>query len=389
VKASPKPIKLTLVTASLDVGGSERQMVSMVERLPRGEFETEFLLFQETGPLIARARSAGAVITTLGRPAAAMQSHGRSRVIRGADLTMRTALALRRSRPNVVDAWLFAAYVAVGLSRPFASTPAFVAGRRSLSDAKGAHGHFDHALGRLASRRADVIVANSNAVRADAISTDRDEASKVVVIRNGVEVRAPLSAVARAQIRARWEVDDDALVIVCVANYKPGKGIESLIDAYGPVAAEYPESRLVLMGEGPSRAALEKQARDMGLTHHVRLVGNDPEPGLSVMAADLAAHLSTSEGLPNAVLECSAAGLPVVATAVGGTAEIVLDGISGCLVSQGQESIVTTDLIELMGDKGLRKRMGGAGRAHAQQFFGMDRMAAEFAQLYRRLASVG
>jgi len=382
----PARIRVGYVTATLDPGGSEKQMIALAERLPKDEFETTFLLFQETGALLARARASGSRVVGIARDTSLSRHGPVDRLLRGVRFTVGLSSALRRIRLDVVDAWLFHAYVAAGLTRPITRVPALVAGRRSLPDSKGARTPFDGLLTRMASRAADKIVANSEAVRFASIKTDGDDARKVRVIRNGVEVLPLLSPAERDQIRARWGVHGDGIVVASVANYKPRKGLEELVDSVAQLARAGLEPELVLIGEGSSREGLLERARSQGVADSVRLVGYDARPEWTIGAADIAVHASESEGLPNAVLEAAAAGRPVVATRVGGTPEIIDDGQTGLLVPPGHAQALSVAVATLIRDASLRERLGAAARARMVTEFSMDRMVAEYAQLYRSLA---
>jgi glycosyltransferase involved in cell wall biosynthesis len=125
----------------------------------------------------------------------------------------------------------------------------------------------------------------------------------------------------------------------------------------------------------------------MGLQERVRLTGSMPDPARLYGAFDLVAQASRSEGLPNALLEASMAGLPIVATDVGGTAEVVLDGVTGLLVGSDDVDALGRGLRRLASDVGLRARLGAAAHEHATNRFGMDRFVAQFADLYRTLVA--
>ena len=298
-------------------------------------------------------------------------------------------MSLRKLRADIVDAWLLPSYVIVGITRFVTRVPVFVAGRRSLSNAKGARTAFDHAIGRFACRTADAIVANSDAVRRDAIETDGEDPDRITVIHNGVQIPEPLDESGRAQIRARWGVPGDAVVVVCIANYKAGKGLPHLIESTSVTAHAQPATpvHLVLVGEGPDRGDLLALAARLGIGDRVHLVGHEPEPGSTVRAADIAVNPSDSEGLPNAVLEASAGGLPVIGTAVGGTVEAIVPNKTGLLIEPGDGRALASAMSRLIANASERQALGAAGRAYVGSTFGMDRMVDEFASLYLRLAS--
>jgi glycosyltransferase involved in cell wall biosynthesis len=176
-------------------------------------------------------------------------------------------------------------------------------------------------------------------------------------------------------------------VIGCVANYKPGKGLELLIRATARLVTVLGnrDLRLVLVGDGHHRPVLEALRAELDVTDVVILHGTEPEAEHLFGAFDIAALASESEGLPNVVLEAAAAGLPIVATAAGGTTEIITDRVTGLLVDVGDEIGFAAALERLCRDAEGGRRMGAAAREDVVARFGVGRMVDEFADVYREL----
>jgi glycosyltransferase involved in cell wall biosynthesis len=131
---------------------------------------------------------------------------------------------------------------------------------------------------------------------------------------------------------------------------------------------------------------LEAQIASLGLAGRVRLHGSVPDPTSLWCAFDVVVQPSRSEGLPNAMLEAASAGRPIVATAAGGTGEIVLDGDTGLLVPVDDAAAMGAALRRLLADAGLRDRLGAAARDRTLTVFGMERFVAEFGAMYEELA---
>jgi glycosyltransferase involved in cell wall biosynthesis len=379
-----RPLRVAFVTASLDVGGSERQMVQLAERLPRDRFTVEFVLLTRRGPLAERAERAGIRIHTLD------WAPGRSIVRHQPDL-WRFVRTVRRGRFDILDAWLFHAYAVASLSRPLTRVPVLIAGRRSLSHHKHAFGRVDRVLDRLTRHRVDAIVANSEAVRTEVAAYEGLDPRQIRVIHNGIEPREPLDPSGRAAIRAGWDAELGDIVVGCVANYKAGKGLETLIRAMASVVstrpAAGPAARLVLVGEGPRRDGLQRLAEELGLRHIVRFHGAEPDAQRIIGAFDVAVQASVSEGLPNAVLEAAAAGVPVVATDVGGTAEALDGGTAGILVPIEDEAALADGITRLAGNQALRREIGERAREFVRTEFSLERFVDRTAELYEELAA--
>lgn len=378
--AEGRPIRVAFVVASLDVGGSEHQMVRLAELLPSNRFAVDFILLSRRGPLADRAERAGSQIHVLNWP------RGRSPVRSQPDF-FRLIRTLRRGNYDIVDAWLFHAYAIVGFARPLCRVPVLIAGRRGLSDTKPVLGLVERIMDRIARHNIDMIVANATAVRDDFVAVEHLDPDGIRVIHNGVDIREQMDSSVRTELRSTWGIGPDDVLVGYVANYKGGKGHEMLLRAVAKAMPTHPNLRAILVGEGSRRAILEKLIGDLGLAAVVRLHGAEPDARDIIGAFDIAVQTSESEGLPNAVLEAAAAGLPIVATDTGGTAEILDGGRTGICVLIGDEAAFARALGSLVDDPALRRSLGDAARAHVQKAFGMERFVAETAALYEELAA--
>ena len=371
-------LRIAFVVASLDVGGSEQQMLTLAELLPRDRFTVDFVLLSRRGSHVERAERAGAQIHVL--------KFSRS-MIGSLRESWRFVRTMRRGRYDIVDAWLFHGYALTSLMRMPSRIPVLIAGRRSLSHHKHGFGRVERLLDRLARRSVDAIVANSQAVRTEVAEYERIDAARIRVIHNGVDIPAPIDPGIRAALRAGWDIGPDNVLVGCVGNYKSGKGQETLIRAVARAHGANPRLRLILVGEGPLRLQLQRLIDELGLHGVVRLHGAEPDARKIIGAFDIAAQASVSEGLPNAVLEAAAAGLPIVATDAGGTAEILDSGRAGVLVPIGDEGAMAEAIGRLAGDLDLRRSLGQTARAFVQSTFGVERFVAETAALYEELAA--
>jgi glycosyltransferase involved in cell wall biosynthesis len=382
-----KRIRIAYLPAALRPGGAERQMVSLAERLPRDEFEIDFLVLSGEGPDEPRARAAGVTIRRVGGPPPLTASIP-SRLGRRLAKTYRFLELARAGRYDIIDAWLYPADVLAAFAGPFSRRPVIVTGRRNL-DPRDAFGPAGHLVDRIAMRLTDAVVANSAAAAAHAIASEPVLPAKVRVIRNGVAPAPPMTAADQKRIRAELGAPEghDLLLVGCLANYLPVKAHDALIDAFAVVVRSVPAARLYLMGEGPMRDAMERQVASLGLSDRIRLLGSVSQPRALLGGFDVMVQASRREGLPNALLESAAAGRPIVATAAGGSPEIVIDGDTGILVPIGDENALAAGLIRLLADPDLRLRLGQSAQAHVLNVFGMDRFAAEFAGLYRELVA--
>jgi glycosyltransferase involved in cell wall biosynthesis len=361
-------------------------MLALAERLPRDRFEVEIVVLSGTGLYDDRARESGLRIRTAGE-GPAPHTNLASRMWHRASKAGRYVREVRAGKYDIVDAWLYPADVLAALMRPFTQTRVIVTGARNV-DPQEYFGPLERRVSTLVRRMTDAVVANSGAAAAHAMKVSGIDPSKVRVIRNGVSVSEPVSEDERVARRHELGVTDpDRVVVGCVANFRPVKNHDLLIEAFAPLVAEGLPVTLVLVGDGQLRPAIERRIREFGIGEHVRLHGSAADPEPLNAGFDLVVQASDREGLPNALLEAGAAGRPMVATAAGGTAEIVVDGTTGLLVPIGDREALTTALRRLVVDAGLRILLGRGARENIASRFGMDRFVAEFAELYEALAA--
>jgi glycosyltransferase involved in cell wall biosynthesis len=181
----------------------------------------------------------------------------------------------------------------------------------------------------------------------------------------------------------RWSpAERERPLIVAVGRLKAPKDFPTLIRALSGLRPDSFEA--VIVGEGPDRPRLEEEIEALGLSGRVRLAGERRDVPELLAAADVFVLPSASEGLPVSVLEAMAAGLPVIASRVGGVPEQVSDGETGLLVEPGDPNELTAALDRLIADPSLRRRLGAAGRARAEQAFDLDPFRRAHVELYSR-----
>lgn len=242
-------------------------------------------------------------------------------------------------------------------------------------------------LDRVNLRFVDHVVAVSNG-QGERVRKAGVPSTRMSVIRNAARLGAFAKPDPEYLGRLRGMFSTDASVshiILAAGRLSPEKGFSVLVESAAGVLKQHPTAAFVLFGEGAERVKLEARVRELGIAERCVMPGFTAELDKFLPWADVVVLPSFTEGLPNVALEASAAGIPVVATAVGGTPEVVADGASGLLVSSGQPERITEALNCLLADESLRSRMGAAGRERMRAEFTFEGQAAKYAELFERL----
>jgi len=237
-------------------------------------------------------------------------------------------------------------------------------------------------LDARALRGADRVIAVSDAARTMAIESIGVAPSRIVTVYNGLGGQQhPDDRSAESRRDAGWP--PDARIVTMVAALRDGKGHEVLIDAVPMVRDAVPSLLVLIVGCGERESELRRMAAP--LREHVQFLGERRDIAAILAATDVVVLPSWTEALPTVLLEAAVAGLPVVATNVGGTPEIVVDGVTGHLVAPGDADALAARLITLLQDPEECRAMGCRARERVESRFALQRQAAETVQVYRQL----
>jgi glycosyltransferase involved in cell wall biosynthesis len=249
-----------------------------------------------------------------------------------------------------------------------AGVPVRIGNRREINPDKSSA---QIALQRAAYGCAHLVVANSRAA-ADRLRVERVPARKIAVVPNGLDCQ---------QFQPRAGTSRPRKVVV-VANLRPEKGHAVLIDAAVEILERIPDARFELVGGGPELDALVARTEARRIRHAFTFLGHRDDVAARLAAADIFVLPSRSEAFPNAVLEAMAAGLPIVASGVGGIPELIDDNRTGLLVPAGESEVLADRIRRVMTEPALATRLGDAARVEAAARYSFDRMVGAFDALY-------
>ena len=235
-------------------------------------------------------------------------------------------------------------------------------------------------------RRCDAVVAVSDEVRRALIEfVGTDGARRIIVISNGVDIPESLDPALLAAARARYGLLAGDPFVLAVGRFTEQKNFPGLLDAVLLLRRRGVRLRIMIAGDGPLRAFLERQVDELGLGDQVILPGIVHDLPELMPGADLFVLPSLWEGLPLALLEAMACGLPVVATQIAGAADVVEEGVSGLLVPPGNAAELAQAMATLLADPARRAAYGAAGLEIVRRNYSFDRVNRELGALYARL----
>jgi glycosyltransferase involved in cell wall biosynthesis len=391
-------MNLVHLTASTFFGGPERQMLGLALAMPDA-VRTTFATFHEGGrgaAFLDEVRKHGFAAVPLGNDFPRLLAAVRE----VADL-------LRATACDVLLCHGYKAHILGRLAARRVGVPAVAVSRGWTGETLKVKLY--EWLDRRHLRLMDHVVCVSDGQAAKVRRWCRVPASRLSVIRNSARLSAfeAADAGARARLLGFFPAGDGGAVshvVLGAGRFSPEKGFGVLVEAAARFCTARPGATaesgsgnprgvpphkvgVVLFGEGPLRGELERRVAELGLCGRVVLPGFRTDLDSLIGGADVVVLPSYTEGLPNVALEASAAGVPVVATAVGGTPEAVADGVSGSLVPPGEPARLADKVGELLRDAGLRARFGAAGRARMRERFTFRGQADAYLQLLSTLRS--
>ena len=345
-------------------------MHDLALRLDRERFEPEVLCLYGRGPFSEDLEASAIPVRTLGVDRRVAPRNW-----------LRTWGALGEVRADVVHTHL-----------PEAAWYALPGAYLRRSPVRISHLHNTHwywpaklrRLDRAASAFASLSLACSTAVRDFARDRLHYPAGKLEVLRNALDLSPFESLPTREAARRSLDLPQDSPILTCVASLDEQKGHEHLLEALVRIRAEAPGVRLLVVGDGESaiREGLEEAVRRKGLEQAVTFLGTRHDVPLLLAASDVFVLASLWEGLPMVLAEAGAAGVPAVATSVGGVPEIVEDGVTGLLAPAGDPDRLAGAVLALLADPQRRLRMGEAARRRVTTMFDIQMAAARLEELY-------
>ncbi|MEM9020229.1 MAG: glycosyltransferase [Planctomycetota bacterium] len=369
---TPRPV-IAHVLHRLDRAGAEVLAAGLARSL-RDRYDFHFYCLDGLGPLAEELIEEGFVVASLGREPGIDRAVARR--LRG---------FIDGRGVSLVHAHQYTPFFYSSLARGFSPIK-----RRRLPILLTEHGrHYPDEFSakrvlanKLLRARRDRVTAVGGFVMAALVV---NEGMRGEVIYNGIEPSSTGQRPTRRDARQALRLEPDAPVVMQVARLHPVKDHATAVRAFAAVHGELPSARLVLIGDGPERETIEQQARALGLSDAVVFTGVRADVRDLLPAADVFLLSSLSEGISVTLLEAMDAGLPIVATQVGGNREVVEQERTGLLAPRGDHAALGRCLLTLLGDPNTAGEYGQAGRRRLLKRFTQDKMHAGYAAQYESL----
>lgn len=370
------PLGIVHVVLSLDVGGLERVVLDLIREGNLRGHRSSVLCLERRGALAPRAEAMGAAVTALGKPPGLRPW-----------LVPRIASALRTLAPEVVHTHQIGALLYAGPAARRAGVPALV--------------HTEHTnnlgtvrspgrkariwlLWSLAARRAGRFCCVSRDIAEAAIRSRAVPRRKVAVVANGVAARDG-EAGDPAAVRAEFGIPAGAPLVGTVGRLAEVKRQDVLIRGFARLAERVPGAHLLLIGDGPEAGRLRELAGATGVGDRIHFAGYRPDARRCLAAMDVFALTSRMEGMPLAILEAWAEGVPVVSSAVGGVRTLITPGEDALLFESGDDAGLADAVGRILGDPDRAGRIGRAGRDRVAREFDAGVMFEAYEREYRAL----
>jgi L-malate glycosyltransferase len=373
-----RKIKVGIFTFGFYTGGTERQVIELIKGLDRDRFEVNVGAFRPGGQMEFHLTCENIQVNYF--PIESMYSTNSLRQLG------RLRRFLIRNRIDVMHTFSLMGNTFGTLGGLLARVPIIISSRRDMGVMIP---RFYGPLQTSLSRQVDQIVTNADAIKRKMVEKERIDPDKIKVIYNGVDInRFSIDRSIGAEVRRELGISDRAPVIGIIAEIKPVKGHIYLLKAVRRLINSVPDLRLLIIGDSidpATRVDIEASARELGLKDQAIFLGRTQEIPRLLAAMDISVLPSLSEGVSNTILESMVAGVPVVATNVGGSPEIVLDGKTGLIVPPADSEALADAILRLLDSPELASRLVANARSMVLSRFSNETMVETYEDLYLKL----
>jgi glycosyltransferase involved in cell wall biosynthesis len=379
---------ILIIQGSLEIGGTEIHMSRILPHLVQSGWIITIFLISCRGPLANGLEQDG--IKLIG-PGAKLYTPSSNFILRGIKIIQTfivLTIYLIKNRPSIVHSFLPEAYVVGGLCAWWTCSKRFIMSRRSLNYYQKSHTIL-HQFELLLHSRTSYFLANSKAVELD-LQNEGADLDKIQCIYNAINVKdveTKLKKYNKSDVRKKYNLSDNSLVLIKVANLISYKGHVDLLNVLATIGDDLPNDWCLLCAgrDDGLLPRLKAIAEENQISHHIRWLGEVDDIFELLAASDIGLLCSHEEGFPNVILEYMSAGLPVIASNAGGIPEIITHDESGKIFTVHNLHQLASFVIELCNDRDQRIELGHAGKEQVASIFTEEKCVREYLQMYERL----
>lgn len=369
------PRVLFVLPSLISSGGAEQLVYRMIQRMLKNQLRPAVCCLDHVGDLGAQLEQAGIKVYC---------RQQRYPYDIGLILWLRTII--KEEQIDVVHAHMYAAF-------EYSVPAAFISGTAKVIYTVHGRLHPEckpwtrRLLYPLWSAAAAQLVSISKKTKDAMVQYDFHPEKKIRVIYNGIEFKPAGDAMALQAMRASLGIKEQQHIVGAVARLEDIKNIPMMFRAIKRVLAEYPETYLLLAGEGSKLDSLQQYAQELGIAGRVIFLGQRHDLHIIYPLFDVFLLSSFTEGVSVSLLEAMSYGIPAVATDVGGNPEVVEAGETGFLVPSDDDAAMAANILELLNSKKLADKLGENGKKRVEQHFSFDGMMSEYMELYHSLSA--
>lgn len=377
-------VRIVYFITSLESGGTERQLALLLEHLPSARYEKHVVCLSGFGPLEERFSRCTDSLTDLKYPR--LRQNGKflwHRLPTTVRSVYRLFRKLRKIRPDILHTLIPVCNVMGALAGKAARVPVIVCSRLSLGNYRDTARTFSR-FEDFTDRYFTLMHCKSNGIKDDVMRREPVDPDDLRVIYNGIDTTAFGQPFNREPLREELGLTVGHPVIGMVANLKPYKGHADLLKAAPAILHDHPTTKFLIIGRDDGiQKELEELAVKLNISNHVIFAGERHDVPRLLQLMTLLVSASHEEGFSNTILEAMAAGLPVIATRVGGNLEQIVDGQTGYLVTPSAPDEFAESIKMLLNNPALAEKMGHRASRRVAQNFAITAVSQQMQEFYR------
>jgi len=362
-----KKIKVLYIIATLDIGGTERQLVELAKRIDKERYEPAICCLTRGGPLEKELQNTGIEVHIL---------HKKGKWDFG--IILKLFGLIRRKRPDIVHTFLWTSNAWGRIAALLAGVPVIISSERSTDLWKG---WFEFSIDRILSLFTRRVIVNSCRVK-EFIKAKGIEESRIAVVYNGIDTGIYNSSCNSIELRNSLGLDAKRPVIGYIGRLSYEKNPQLFVKLSAQILQKRKDVQFLIVGDGELRNEVEEKIGEYNLRDHIKIAGYRKDVPRILQAIDVVVLTSLWEGLPNSLIEAGASSRPAVSFDVGGVREIIADGKTGFVIPAFDEKSFVDKVIFLLDNPDLAKKMGEEGKKIVQEKFEISKTVKSIEKIY-------